>query len=76
MSRIVTITSMKTLMNLENIKGGQGVPFYGLINSGCGPFWPNYTGYWASAAALINAGVFGAPFVWHGLTNPGNCGNP
>ena len=62
---------MKTLTNLENIKGGQGVPFWGLINPGCGPLLPNLNGYYASAAALINAGVFGAPLIINGGGNNG-----
>jgi hypothetical protein len=60
-----------TLSSIENIKGGQGVPFWGLINPGCGPVLPNIYGYFASAAALYNAGVFGAPLIINGQGNNG-----
>ena len=64
---------MKKLSNLESIKGGQigGVPFWALINPGCGPLLPNLNGYFASAAALVNAGVWGAPLIINGGYNNG-----
>lgn len=63
-----------SVQKLETIKGGQGqggVPFTILFNQGCGPLLPNLNGYAASAAALVNAGVFGAPLIVNLGTNNG-----
>ncbi len=59
------------LQKMETIKGGQGVPFTQLVNPGCGPLLPNLNGYFNSANALINAGVFGAPLIINGGGNNG-----
>lgn len=60
-----------SIEKLESIKGGAGVPFTVLETNGCGPVYPNLNGYESSIAALINAGVFGAPLIINQGTNNG-----
>lgn len=59
------------LNQMQGVKGGQGVPFTQIVNNGCGPLLPNLNGFFNSANALVNAGVFGAPLVINGGGNNG-----